>query len=160
MQGRSVRAVRAREVYRGKEVRRRSKRRERDAEVIISAEIGTGDGGRETRERKRTGLRLFFFYRAGAGACVRAHAPSWALRRRVSFIGRKRAKDNGSSQTTPKESGRKAKGEASKESSEIRTETSIALHSKNQKINQYHHLLHKDLREYKYQTEQEDVPEP
>lgn len=91
---------------------------------------GTGDG-----RRKRTGLRLFFFYRAGAGACVRAHAPSWALRARTTFISSQRTKDNGSSQTTPKESGRKAKREASKENRNVRTKASIALHSENKEIN-------------------------
>ena len=98
--------------------------------------------------------------RAGAGACVRAHAPSWALRVRSTFISSQRTKDNGSSERTPKQRALNGESKASKESSDVRTETSITLHSKDQEVNQYRHLLHKGLRGYKYQTGQEDAPEP
>lgn len=139
-------------------MRRRSKRRERACSghyLCGDRDEGTGDGG-----RKRTGLRLFFFNRAGAGACVRAHAPSWALRVRSTFISRQRTKDNGSSQRTPKERALNGKSKASKESSDVRAEASITLHSKEQEINQCHHLLRKGLREYRYQTGQGDAREP
>lgn len=98
--------------------------------------------------------------RAGAGACVRAHAPSWALRVRPTFIGSQRTKDNGSSKRTPEQGALNGKSKASKKSSDVRAEASIALHREDQKINQYRHLLHKDLKGHKNHTGQEAVPEP
>lgn len=98
--------------------------------------------------------------RAGAGACVRAHAPSWALRMRSTFISRQRTKDNGSSKRAPEKGALNSKSKTSKESSDVRAEASIALNSKDQEVNQCHHLLHKDLKGHKKHTGQEAVPEP
>lgn len=98
--------------------------------------------------------------RAGAGACVRAHAPSWALRVWSAFISSQGAKNNGSSERTPKQGTLNGKSKTGEESGEVGTETCITLHSKNKKINQCHHLLHKGLRECRYRTGQEGAQEP
>ena len=115
-------------------------------------------------KKKGTRLSLVPFFvrmiRAGAGACVRTHAPSWALRARSTFISSQRTKDNRGGERAPKQGALNGKSKASKKSSNVRTETSITLHSKDKEVNQCRHLLHKGLKEYRYQTGQGGAPEP
>lgn len=70
MQGRSVRAVRAGKVYRGQEVRRRSKRRERDSRGHYLC--GDRDGGRG-KEKEQAYACSFSIAPALGRASVRTH---------------------------------------------------------------------------------------
>lgn len=116
------------------------------------------------KEEKRPGLSLAFFFtkriRADAGACVSAHAPSWALRVWSTLVSRQGTKDNRSSERTPKQGTLNGKSKTGEESSKVGAEASITLHRKDQEVNQCHHLLQRGLKGYRYQIGQGDAPEP